>query len=223
MADIQKYTYKQACSLNANHIARDDENNRETHRNEDIDNSRTHDNYSLLDRNMNDRQYLKQRLSEVAVLNRADVKASANIIITAPKEVPRQYQKAFFGECLAWAQARYGEKNVWQAWVHNDETTPHLHLGVIPVSKNVTKKQANKGYTEKLSFDDVFSKRNEGGNEYNKLHASLQEHMLRSGIPGADKVVNGATAKAGGNRSVRELKAERDYQHAHKYDHLRDR
>ena len=223
MAQIEKYTYQQACSLNANHIARDEDNTRETHGNKEIDNSRTHLNYSLFERNgYQDRQYLKQRLSEVAHINRRDLNVSANILITVPKEVPKNFQKQFFDECLKWAQNRYGAKNVWQAWVHADETNQHLHLGIIP-TVDATKLQQSKGFSERLSFDERFSKRHEGANEYMLYHRSLQEHMINSKIPGADKVLNGATAKAGGNRSVRELKAERDYQHEHKYDHLRDR
>ncbi|MFR5891604.1 MAG: plasmid recombination protein [Bacilli bacterium] len=30
---------------------------------------------------------------------------------------------------------RYGEENVIAAVVHNDETTPHMHLNLMPVTK----------------------------------------------------------------------------------------
>lgn len=209
MASITKSTYQQACSLNANHVARD-ENDRLTHSNKDIDSSRTHDNYSLLDRNMNDRQRLKQRLEEVAHINRKDLIASADMLITVPKEVPQKFHKQFFEECVKWAQARYGEKNIWQARVHMDESQPHLHMGIVPTLE-ATKLQKTKGFSERLSFDERFSKRHDGANEYMLYHRSLQEHMQKTGIPGADKVLNGATKD--GNRSVREMKAEREHAH----------
>lgn len=210
MANLSKTTYSQACAQNALHIAREDGDNI-NHSNHGIDRSRTKLNYSLLE-HKNDRQYLKQRLGEVAHIERKDMIASADFVITVPKEVPTQYHRAFFEECVKWAQARYGEANVWCARVHMDETTPHLHMGVVPTVE-ATKLQQKKGFSERLCFDEAFSKRKNGTNEYQRFHSALQAHMIEAKIPGGDRVLNGATAN--GNKTVRELKGERAHQHEH--------
>ena len=43
-------------------------------------------------------------------------------------------QRAFFRDCVRFIQGKYGEENVLSAIVHMDETTPHLHLNLIPIT-----------------------------------------------------------------------------------------
>ncbi len=42
-------------------------------------------------------------------------------------------QYAFFRDCVKFFKDKYGEENVLSAVVHLDETTPHLHLNLIPI------------------------------------------------------------------------------------------
>lgn len=42
-------------------------------------------------------------------------------------------QQDFFFDCTKFFAERYGAENIISAVVHNDETTPHLHLNLIPV------------------------------------------------------------------------------------------
>lgn len=42
----------------------------------------------------------------------------------------------FFEESTAFFQQRYGEENVINGNIHFDETTPHMHLGIVPVKDN---------------------------------------------------------------------------------------
>lgn len=42
-------------------------------------------------------------------------------------------QYAFFRDCVKFFKNKYGEENVLSAVVHLDETTPHLHLNLIPI------------------------------------------------------------------------------------------
>lgn len=43
-------------------------------------------------------------------------------------------QYNFFSSCYKFFAKRYGEENIIAAVVHNDETTPHMHLNLMPVT-----------------------------------------------------------------------------------------
>ena len=43
-------------------------------------------------------------------------------------------KQQFFAECTRFFAERYGEGNIISAVVHMDETTPHLHLNLIPIA-----------------------------------------------------------------------------------------
>ena len=42
-------------------------------------------------------------------------------------------QEDFFAQCTRYFANNYGEENIISAVVHNDETTPHLHLNLMPI------------------------------------------------------------------------------------------
>ena len=46
---------------------------------------------------------------------------------------PREQQQ-FFMDCVRFFAERYGEENIISAVVHMDETTPHLHLNLVPIA-----------------------------------------------------------------------------------------
>ena len=46
----------------------------------------------------------------------------------------REKQYAFFRDCVKFFQDKYGEENVLSAIVHMDETNPHMHLNLIPIT-----------------------------------------------------------------------------------------
>ena len=50
------------------------------------------------------------------------------------KNLSLQEQEKFFAECTRFFAERYGEGNIISAIVHTDETTPHLHLNLIPIA-----------------------------------------------------------------------------------------
>ena len=43
----------------------------------------------------------------------------------------------FFSDCYKFFAERYSEENIIAAVVHNDETTPHMHLNLMPVMKEI--------------------------------------------------------------------------------------
>ena len=46
----------------------------------------------------------------------------------------QEKQYAFFRDCVKFFQDKYGEENVLSAIVHMDETNPHMHLNLIPIT-----------------------------------------------------------------------------------------
>ena len=49
------------------------------------------------------------------------------------KGLTQTEQERFFYECTRYFAEKYGEENIISAVVHNDETTPHLHLNLMPI------------------------------------------------------------------------------------------
>lgn len=206
MASVKKFTHKAVKNMlrhNAREILKPS--------NKDIDPARTHQNYKLspdwkfLSKQQTDYERYKFRLSQLHVFNRADVKTLAGWVVTAPKDLPREHHRAFFQETYAFLEFRYGKNNIVQAIVHNDEETPHLHFLFIPAVKD-TKGRGITG--EKVCANDVLTRQ-----ELREFHPALQKHLQDAGINA--RVMNGATAA--GNRTVKELKKEREQSHTQEH------
>lgn len=192
MASVDKY----AMSAVVNQL-RHNERTTQNPSNADIDVSRTDLNYMLSpDRGMTSYDYFKQRKAELYCYNRSDVKVMAGWIVTAPKDLPLKEHAAFFRESYNFMSERYREENVVSAAVHMDESgQPHLHFYFIPAVPD------RKHGGEKICANDILNKR-----ELRNFHPDLQRYLNKKGIDA--KVLNGATA--GGNRTVKELKMERE-------------
>src|SRR5699024_11437361 len=78
-------------------------------------------------------------------------------------------EKRFFEESYKLFSERYGNQNIAYATGHNDEQTPHMHLGVVPMrdgksqGKNVLNRQ------EMLWLQDKFT-------EHMKKQGRSEEH-----------------------------------------------
>ena len=62
----------------------------------------------------------------------------------------------FFENCAKFFAERYGEKNIISAVVHLDETTPHMHLNLMPITSNgrlCSKQLFDKPQLQKLQTD----------------------------------------------------------------------
>ena len=103
--------------------------------NECVDRTRSHLNYNLAAELQPKRQgdFIKQRCSEVKVQNRKDVNLMCTWIVTVPKDLPENEHDQFFKTTFDFLSDRYGKENVISAYVHMDETTPHMHFAFIPV------------------------------------------------------------------------------------------
>lgn len=62
----------------------------------------------------------------------------------------------FFENCAKFFAERYGEENIISAVVHLDETTPHMHLNLMPITSNgrlCSKQLFDKPQLQKLQTD----------------------------------------------------------------------
>lgn len=117
-------------------------NNREhpSRSNPDIDPERTKDNYDLVSCD-NYRGEFRRKVSELVESKRAvrkDAVAVCNFIVTSDKDtmagMGADGQRAFFEDSVKWFADRYGADRILNATVHMDEATPHLHIGVVPIT-----------------------------------------------------------------------------------------
>lgn len=188
MAHVMKFT-KASCGHMFAHFDR-----RAEHiSNENLDRTRTHLNYNLAThQTMDQGEFVRKRCAEVRCQNRKDVNVMVSWVVTAPKDLPANEQRAFFEASYDFLKNRYGLENVVSAYVHMDEVTPHMHFAFVPVVED--KKRG--GY--KLSAKEAVTRK-----DLRTFHKDLSDHMER--VFGRDiGILNEATKE--GNKSIEELK-----------------
>lgn len=145
----------------------------ENHSNKDIDPEKTHLNYELTDRDRSipyDRQ-IKQYINDNKISKRAlrkDAVLCNEWIITSDKAFfenmsPDQI-KNFFETAKNFFAERYGNSNIAYAMVHLDESTPHMHLGLVPMQN------------DKLSSKSLFGSRDQLKEIQEAFPRYLNEH-----------------------------------------------
>ena len=201
--------------------------------NKDINRSFTHLNYRLSPkrsfifdpktkscREMTDYEYYKARKNELYCYRRADVKTMAGWVITAPGNLAKEDERAFFASVYRFLVRLYGAENVVSCWVHYDEGRrekiitwegpvydengnvktrvvpgrPHLHFYFIPVVPDRRHKEG-----EKICANDLITK-----SHLQRFHGDLEAHLRSEGI--YCSVRSGITHEQGRNYSVAELK-----------------
>lgn len=110
--------------------------------NPDVDMSRSENNYDLISCD-NYKRSIKEKLSNLVESSRAvrkDAVVVCNFIVTSDNETMNALgadrQREFFQDSVKWFSDRYGADRVLNATVHMDETTPHLHIGVMPITQD---------------------------------------------------------------------------------------
>ena len=192
--------------------------------NEEIDSGRTHLNYRLDKHGQTAKEamgYYRERMNELYHYERADVKTCIQWVCTAPPDLPKDQEAAFFNETYRYLNSIYGEENCIQCTVHYDEGVhikdpitgkarvdvgrPHLHYVAIPVVENskygVPNSRGNftkmSQYKEKVCCDEKVTL-----HSLQSFHPEYQEWIDSAGI--------NATVYKGGqgiSLSVEQLKA----------------
>lgn len=174
--------------------------------NKNIDLTRTSENYNLApDRKGGQQAFIKQRLSEVKLQKRDDVKILCDWVVTLPKgDYTPEQEHAFFKETYRFLSGKYGEKNVVSAFVHKDEEQPHMHFAFIPIvaDRKWNEKHPDK-QREKVSAKECVTK-----SDLERFHTEFQQRLDSCFGRDVFPVQNGETIKGAAN--VAELKAARE-------------
>lgn len=107
--------------------------------NPQIDSSRTPLNYHFIKPDDSYTAFINQRIKDLAPKRKVkdDAVLICSFIIGASPEFFIDKDKddigAFYFECTEFFAERYGRENIISAVVHLDETTPHMHLNLMPV------------------------------------------------------------------------------------------
>lgn len=198
MAHIEKFAKNSVGHLFA-HFERKKENGEFVKfSNQEIDTTKTDQNYNLAwNRDKKQYQIYKDRLSQVQVFNRNDVKTLCSCVTTIPQDTYLKFKdnpkaiREFFEHSYKFLEHRYGKQNVVSSFVHMDETTPHMHFAFIPV---VFDKKKN---IEKVCAKEVITK-----TELKTFHKDYQEY-LDNNLSYECLVHTGITKE---NKTIKELK-----------------
>ena len=194
MAHVMKLT-KGALGHMLKHYerAKDQEGNYVKFGNQDINTALSGMNYNLAPkRDITQGEFIKKRCQEVYCMNRKDVNVCCSWIVTAPKDLKENDLPNFFAKTYDFLQNRYGKDNVVSAYVHMDETTPHIHFAFVPVTYDKKKERY------KVSAFEVITKK-----DLQSFHSDLEKHVSKE-LGYEVAILNGATKD--GNKSIQELK-----------------
>ena len=154
------------------------------HSNPDIDISLSELNYELVNRTDNYKKDIENFINENKSTTRAVRKDAVLInewIITSDRKffenLSDEDTKEFFITAKEYFAENFGEENIRYATVHLDESTPHLHMGIVPFDKD-----------KKLSAKRIFN-REALRNVQEDLPKLLQEKGfdIERGLEGSDR------------------------------------
>jgi len=146
---------------------------RKSKTNEDIDRERSHENYDLVnEKNINYNERVHEIIESQKTgtrKTRKDAVLVNELLVTSDQDFFKRLdpgeQKRFFEESYDLFAERYGKQNIAYATVHMDESTPHMHLGVVPMRNG------------RLQGKNVFNRQ-----ELLWLQDKLPEHMQKLGF-----------------------------------------
>ena len=108
--------------------------------NPQIDFTRTRNNYNIIKRQRSYTQFINDKIEalDLPTKVRKDAVLTCSFVVGSDREFFSRLspleQQQFFVDCTRFFAERYGEENIISAVVHIDETTPHLHLNLIPIA-----------------------------------------------------------------------------------------
>ena len=190
--NCEKFTRNQSGNILV-HCNRSDPNR--TYKNQEIHHERTHLNYNLAPehKGMTDYEFMKKRCEDLKIYKRKDVNWLVSWVITIPSDY-KGNESLFFKETYNFMENRYGKDNVVSAYVHLDETSPHMHFCFVPVIFDYQKQEY------KVNAKKCINK-----TELKQIHPQIQKY-LEDKLKTKVSILNGATAD--GNKTVEQLKKE---------------
>ena len=192
MAHVEKYTAQALAPMLAHY-------NRSRAANKDIDSSRTAENYNLAPMRGDLIKFIDEKCCEIKCQKRKDVIKLCDWVITMPKDLPPEKESIFFSSTYNFLVNRYGvrgDSNIVSAFVHKDESQPHMHFAFIPVTTE--KKNKKKLGQLKVCAKEVVTKE-----DLQTFHENLQDYLQQK-LNCQVNIINEATKD--GNRSIADLK-----------------
>lgn len=131
--------YKRADIVGIERENERDENYKST-KNPQIDKSKTYLNYHTMPYEKKYLSFIDERIKRLSPKRKIkdDAVLITSFILGSDKEffdrITAEQQKQFFADCAEFFSERYGKENVISAVVHLDESTPHLHFNLMPVT-----------------------------------------------------------------------------------------
>ena len=109
--------------------------------NPQIDSERTRNNYRFTPHfGKTYTEFINGRIEELGLSPRKDAVVMNSFVLGSDKQffdgLAKVEQYNFFSDCYKFFAERYGEENIIAAVVHNDETTPHIHLNLMPITND---------------------------------------------------------------------------------------
>ena len=128
--------------------------------NPQIDCARTKDNYHIIGGYGTYTEFINNRLKELNLSPRKDAVVMNSFVLGSDKtffdKLSKIQRYMFFEDCTKFFTERYGKENIISAVVHLDETTPHMHLNLMPVTSDgrlCSKQLFDKPQLQKLQTD----------------------------------------------------------------------
>ena len=169
--------------------------------NPQIDSERTRNNYRFTPYfGKTYTEFINGRIKELGLSPRKDAVVMNSFVLGSDKTffdgVAKIVQYNFFSDCYQFFAERYGEENIIAAVVHNDETTPHMHLNLMPVTKDgrlCSKQLFDKPQLQQLQTDfyEAVGKRwglQRGKEGSQKKHLSTAEFKAKKIIEQAEAI-----------------------------------
>jgi hypothetical protein len=156
---MQKF-HKDAILGIQKHNQREGENSK----NKDIDSNRTMLNYDFVneDKIKYHEEIKKMTATRVKRKIRNDAVLVAEFFVSASPEymnaMSSDEQRKYFEASLDHIAGKYGQQNILYAVVHNDESTPHMHVGFVPITddRRLAAKEYFHGKTKIRRIQDDF-------------------------------------------------------------------
>lgn len=176
--------------------------------NPDIDQARLREDHVNLApaREAGQTAYIKQQIE--AVMDgrtlRKDAVKMCVWVVDAPQNLPKEKEAEFFQAAYDFLTDRYGTKSgmgencVISAYIHNSESTPHLHFAFLPVLE----RDGQRSFCAKQVVDRA---------DLTSFHKDLAAYMEQRHICSERDILNGKTQRDANGRalSVKELKRNR--------------
>lgn len=175
-----------------------DQRKTSNHSNQDIDVSRSYLNYDLVAGRTNNfktdiQSYINERKAGSRAV-RKDAVLANEWIITSDKgffeQLDEKQTRAYFETAKQYFADKFGDENIRYAIVHLDESTPHMHMGIVPFDSE-----------NKLSAKRVFNRE-----ALQKVQDELPEFLQSKGF----KIERGQKDTKRKNLTVPEYKAMQD-------------